>query len=106
MAPVSVDESEEEGIHEYNNFSNFFNALLLMMRVITGENWQDVMISCLNGAPCDNTTGIISSEDKTCGNDFSYIFFPSFYFISTIMVCVCVCTCVCACVCACARARM
>lgn len=89
VAQASVDESEEEGIHQYNNFSNFFNALLLMMRVITGENWQDVMLSCLKGAPCDST--IITRDNETCGNDFSYVFFPSFYFISTIMVCECVC---------------
>ena len=51
-----------------------------MVRVITGENWQDVMVNSLGGQKCYNP------EHTNCGSNFAYIFYPSFYFISTIMV--------------------
>jgi hypothetical protein len=84
---ATVDESEESGIgiHQYNNFGSFPGAIALMLRVITGENWQDVMLNCLGGHACENSTGL-AQPDVTCGSDFAYFFFPLFYFISTIMV--------------------
>lgn len=82
---ATVDESEESGVHEYNNFATFPNAVLLMLRVITGENWQDVMLNCVGGHNCYNCTGL-ARENSTCGSDFAYIFFPTFYFLSTIMI--------------------
>lgn len=86
VARATVDDSEVRGIHEYNSFATFPNALFLMIRVITGENWQDVMLNCLRGQRCENSTGIIQSTGNMCGSDFAYFFFPSFYLISTIMV--------------------
>lgn len=85
MEQATVDESEVKGIHQYNNFATFYNALFLMMRVITGENWQDVMLNCVGGQRCDNSTGI-AAPDVTCGSHFAYLFFPTFYLFSTIMV--------------------
>lgn len=67
-------------ITEYNNFANFPQALLLMIRMATGENWQDIMLSCLPGQLCERKNG------TECGNDFAYFFFPSFYFISSIII--------------------
>ena len=72
------------GIHEYNNFGSFPEALLVMLRVITGENWPDVMLSSVSGQQCEPQP--LSNTSTNCGHNFAYIFFPSFYFISNIMV--------------------
>ena len=50
-------------------------------RVATGENWPDVMLSCESGSLCDG----ISLRD-TCGSNFTYVFFPFFYYIASILV--------------------
>ncbi len=49
-------------------------------RMATGENWQDIMLSCLPGQDCEVEGG------TDCGSDFAYVFFPTFYFISSIIV--------------------
>lgn len=52
-------------------------------RVSTGENWQEVMLDCLGGQPCHGT---VLNNTSNCGSDFAYVFFPSFYFVSSILV--------------------
>ena len=85
---MSIDEAYQldRGIHEYNNFATFPGALLVMIRVITGENWPDVMLSSVSGQHhCEPS---LSSNNSTggCGSFLAYFFYPSFYFISTIIV--------------------
>lgn len=52
-------------------------------RVSTGENWQEVMLDCLGGQPCHEA---VLNNTSSCGSDFAYVFFPSFYFVSSILV--------------------
>ncbi len=80
-----MDQSEDLGIHEYNNYGNFPAALLLIIRVGTGENWQDVMVNSYSEQMCNNCTGLFTESD-TCGNDVAIPFYLSFYFISVILV--------------------
>ena len=51
-----------------------------MCRVTTGENWQDVMLSCKKDSPCD------SNQHHSCGSDATYFFYPFFYAIASILV--------------------
>ena len=53
-------------------------------RCFTGENWQRIMLSSV-GADCDDSV----VNKTTCGSDFSYVFFPVFFFISSILVSLC-----------------
>ena len=50
-------------------------------RVTTGENWQDVMLSCKSNSPCDNP-----EKHNSCGSDVTYFFYPFFYAIASILV--------------------
>eukprot|EP00347_Sterkiella_histriomuscorum_P003601 403363663 len=64
-------------INEYMNFKNFGNAILILFRMSTGEDWNFIMFDCAR-EPSD---GCI--EGVNCGNKIiSYI-----YFISFIMIC-------------------
>ncbi|CAI8010565.1 Voltage-dependent L-type calcium channel subunit alpha-1C [Geodia barretti] len=66
-------------ITQYNNFANFPQALLVMIRVTTGENWQEVMLSCKKNSPCE------SKPEHNCGSDATYFFYPFFYAIASIL---------------------
>ena len=81
----TVDQSDDVGIHEYNNYGNFPAALLLIFRVSTGENWQDVMLNSDSGQACNNCTGLFVEGD-TCGNNVAIPFYISFYIITVILV--------------------
>ena len=49
-------------------------------RVATGENWPDVMLSCTAGQLCER------DPNRTCGSDTAYVFFVTFFFLSSILV--------------------
>jgi hypothetical protein len=57
-------------INEYNNFSNFSMAMLVLFRCATGENWYLIMHDCA----------------KTLGTPSSYIFFCSFISVSSFIM--------------------
>eukprot|EP00731_Ephydatia_muelleri_P001240 Em0001g1240a len=77
---ASPDDSSD--IMKYNNFANFLQALLVMIRVSTGENWENVMVSCSAGAQCDER----APSTRACGSDFAYVFFSSFLFSSSMLI--------------------
>ena len=110
IAPI--DDPDGSEINDYNNFSNFFRAFLVMIRyeislliyncravcflsslslsllpsfsirVTTGENWPDVMLDCLGGQPCE----LQSPGTDDCGDNFAYVFFIVYYVLTTILV--------------------
>ena len=62
------------------------HRVTLIFRVSTGENWQDVMVSTLPH-PDDCDPRVLNISNKTvCGSEVSYLFFPLFYFLSTVLV--------------------
>jgi hypothetical protein len=72
-------------IYRYNNFQTFFQALMVLFRVSTGENWQKIMISCANFP--DVKCAPESDSQGECGSWFSYVYFMSFVsFISFVMI--------------------
>ena len=73
---------------------------MLLFRCATGENWQEIMRSCLAGVECEPkerdkelllTNSTFKREyhlynTKKCGLDFAYAYFCSFIFLSTFLV--------------------
>ena len=62
--------SDDSEINKYNNFQTFPMSLLLLFRIATGENWQEIMKSCLNtpNVRCE------MDAEGLCGNNFAYVF--------------------------------
>ena len=76
-------------INRHNNFQNFIQALLLLFRCATGENWQEIMRGCLAGVECDpryKELARYTHASKKCGLDIAYAYFVSFIFLSTFLV--------------------
>ena len=68
--------SGAQAMAHYSLFTNVF----LVLRVTTGENWQEVMLSCKKNSPCE------SKPEHNCGSDATYFFYPFFYAIASILV--------------------
>uniref|UniRef100_H2YSX6 Voltage-dependent L-type calcium channel subunit alpha n=1 Tax=Ciona savignyi TaxID=51511 RepID=H2YSX6_CIOSA len=81
-----------EQINRNNNFQTFIQSVLLLFRCATGESWQEVMLAAASGKECDdrsdwNGTGTATPEDKfTCGSDFSYTYFLTFYMLCAFLI--------------------
>lgn len=76
-------------INRHNNFQSFPQALLLLFRCSTGENWQDVMRGCLDGVECETRYKEqmrYFDQSKKCGLDIAYAYFITFVFFSTFLV--------------------
>ncbi|KAL7671716.1 hypothetical protein ACOME3_006620 [Neoechinorhynchus agilis] len=67
------------------NFRSAPNAILLLLRIITGEDWNKIMHDCMIAPPyCTVAENYWESD---CGNVFaSVIYFISFYIIITYIV--------------------
>ena len=59
---------------DYNNYTNFANALIILFRISTGEDWNYIMYDCLHKENCREGTNCVS------------IFTPFFYIVF-ILVC-------------------
>ncbi|CAE1308012.1 CACNA1B [Acanthosepion pharaonis] len=70
-------------INRHNNFRSFFYAVLLLFRCATGESWQQIMLSCLSGRPCDPESKML---DNSCGLDIAYIYFVTFIFLCSFLM--------------------
>nr|AAC63050.1 voltage-gated calcium channel alpha-1 subunit [Cyanea capillata] len=69
-------------INSNNNFQTFPQALIVLFRSATGENWQQIMMACVNSesVKCE------VDPSKTCGTDFAYLYFMSFYMICSFLI--------------------
>uniref|UniRef100_A0A8V5H9I5 Voltage-dependent R-type calcium channel subunit alpha n=1 Tax=Melopsittacus undulatus TaxID=13146 RepID=A0A8V5H9I5_MELUD len=70
---------EESHINRHNNFRSFLGSLMLLFRSATGEAWQEIMLSCLEGKGCEPDTTATSgqNENERCGTDLAYVYFRS-----------------------------
>lgn len=60
--------TEGDVVDELKNFTNFFNAFLLLFAVSTGEDWNIIMFDCSRTPPnC--------IEGRSCGSGLSHLFF-------------------------------
>eukprot|EP00794_Sanderia_malayensis_P006217 gene6217-6933_t len=69
-------------INNNNNFQTFPQALIVLFRSATGENWQQIMMACINS----DSVKCETNPAKTCGTDFAYIYFMSFYMICSFLI--------------------
>uniref|UniRef100_A0A183IQU1 Ca_chan_IQ domain-containing protein n=1 Tax=Soboliphyme baturini TaxID=241478 RepID=A0A183IQU1_9BILA len=85
---IALDDDTQ--IHRHNNFQTFYNSLLLLFRCATGEAWQSVMLACSDrpDVRCDPAAGFEEGEGAlvTCGTDFAYPYFISFFMLSSCLV--------------------
>ncbi|XP_036367714.1 voltage-dependent calcium channel type A subunit alpha-1 isoform X2 [Octopus sinensis] len=70
-------------INRHNNFRSFSQAVLLLFRCATGESWQQIMLSCLSGRPCDPESKM---SDNSCGLDIAYGYFVTFIFFCSFLM--------------------
>ncbi|XP_059167740.1 muscle calcium channel subunit alpha-1-like isoform X5 [Physella acuta] len=82
-------------IHKNNNFQTFHHAVLVLFRSATGESWQEIMLACSDKDTvlCDPGADQHSEETNstmkvthTCGNDFAYVYFISFYILCSFLI--------------------
>ncbi|ESN95222.1 hypothetical protein HELRODRAFT_128993, partial [Helobdella robusta] len=71
-------------INRHNNFRTFFNGVLLLFRCATGESWQQIMLSCMAGKPCDPEASV--TKQNSCGLDIAVPYFVSFIFFCSFLM--------------------
>ncbi|XP_068997745.1 LOW QUALITY PROTEIN: voltage-dependent L-type calcium channel subunit alpha-1D-like [Embiotoca jacksoni] len=81
---VAVDDNTH--INRNCNFQTFFNAVLVLFRCATGEQWQEVMLAALPGRRCDPESDTEPGEEFTCGSNLSYIYFISFFMLCAYLI--------------------
>ena len=80
--------------NDQNNFRNIFNSLVLLLRCMTGEDWNGIMHDLASdnlyeGQECiDNQTYDDMQRDgiRGCGTWYSYPYFISFFIINAIII--------------------
>ncbi|XP_078343776.1 voltage-dependent L-type calcium channel subunit alpha-1D-like isoform X1 [Oculina patagonica] len=73
--------NDETEINSDNNFRNLLEALQVLFRSATGEDWHKIMLSCYNDAKCDPEVDA-NKYGETCGNTIGAIaYFCSFIFL-------------------------
>ncbi|KAL4219093.1 hypothetical protein ACF0H5_021676 [Mactra antiquata] len=70
-------------INRHNNFRSFLEAIMLLFRCATGENWQQIMLSCLDERPCDPRSGMGTNK---CGLSLAYLYFVCFIFLCSFLM--------------------
>ena len=66
-------------------FSHF--SAWRICRCATGESWQQIMLSCMGGKPCDPLSNPDVQETRMeCGFDFAVGYFVSFIFLCSFLV--------------------
>ncbi|XP_017916326.1 PREDICTED: voltage-dependent L-type calcium channel subunit alpha-1S, partial [Capra hircus] len=73
-------------INRNNNFQTFPQAVLLLFRCATGEAWQEILLACSYGQLCDPESDYAPGEEYTCGTDFAYYYFLSFYMLCAFLI--------------------
>ena len=73
-------------INRNNNFQTFPQAVLLLFRCATGEAWQEILLACSYGKLCDPESDYAPGEEHTCGTNFAYYYFISFYMLCAFLI--------------------
>ncbi|XP_069101385.1 muscle calcium channel subunit alpha-1-like isoform X11 [Argopecten irradians] len=83
-----IAKDSDTQIHRNNNFQTFPQGVLVLFRSATGEAWQEIMLSCIDkpSAKCDPDGDPPPAPDATCGNNFAYFYFISFYILCSFLI--------------------
>ncbi|KAJ8259594.1 hypothetical protein GJAV_G00171220 [Gymnothorax javanicus] len=77
---------DETDINRNTNFQTFPQAVLVLFRCATGEAWQEIMLACLPGRRCDPESDYEPGEEFTCGSNFAYLYFISFFMLCAFLI--------------------
>ena len=67
-----------------------FLKFLNLIRVATGEAWQEIMMATTAGKACQSPDGGVNvNKGLVCGTNVSYMYFVSFVFLATFLVSIC-----------------
>lgn len=58
----------------------------LPSRCATGEAWQEILLACSPGKLCDPASDYAPGEEYSCGTNFAYYYFISFYMLCAFLV--------------------
>lgn len=74
-----------EALNRHANFQTSFNAMTLLFRITTGEDWNKIMHDCMLSTPyCTENAATPNFWETDCGNSAAaLIYFISFYVIVT-----------------------
>uniref|UniRef100_A0A1I7U358 Sodium leak channel NALCN n=1 Tax=Caenorhabditis tropicalis TaxID=1561998 RepID=A0A1I7U358_9PELO len=76
-----------QAVGKHVNFRNGREALVVLFRSVTGEDWNDIMHDCMRAPPFCNWHPGLSYWQTDCGNYFgAIVYFCSFYLIITYIV--------------------
>jgi hypothetical protein len=76
---IFSDITEGEIINDYSNFKNFGQAMIILIMVSTGEDWNKIMFDTSRTEPnC--------IKGKTCGTSIAPLYFISFIMICTFVL--------------------
>ncbi|XP_051949885.1 calcium channel, voltage-dependent, L type, alpha 1S subunit, b [Xyrauchen texanus] len=73
-------------INRNNNFQTFPQAVLLLFRVATGEQWPKIMLASMYGKLCDAKSDYGPGEEYTCGSSIAVGYFLSFYMLCAFLI--------------------
>ncbi|VDO22924.1 unnamed protein product [Haemonchus placei] len=76
-----------QAVSKHVNFRNGREALVVLFRSVTGEDWNDIMHDCMRSPPFCYWAEGLNYWETDCGNYFGAIlYFCSFYLIITYIV--------------------
>uniref|UniRef100_A0A671PJU7 Voltage-dependent L-type calcium channel subunit alpha n=1 Tax=Sinocyclocheilus anshuiensis TaxID=1608454 RepID=A0A671PJU7_9TELE len=73
-------------INRNNNFQTFPQAVLVLFRVATGEQWPKIMLASMYGKLCDPKSDYGPGEEYTCGSSIAVFYFLSFYMLCAFLI--------------------
>uniref|UniRef100_A0A672PGN2 Voltage-dependent L-type calcium channel subunit alpha n=1 Tax=Sinocyclocheilus grahami TaxID=75366 RepID=A0A672PGN2_SINGR len=73
-------------INRNNNFQTFPQAVLVLFRVATGEQWPKIMLASMYGKLCDPKSDYSPGEEYTCGSSIAVFYFLSFYMLCAFLI--------------------
>ncbi|EYC27831.1 hypothetical protein Y032_0008g206 [Ancylostoma ceylanicum] len=76
-----------QAVSKHVNFRNGREALVVLFRSVTGEDWNDIMHDCMRSPPFCYWAEGLNYWETDCGNYFgAIVYFCSFYLIITYIV--------------------
>lgn len=85
LSVINTNKFSSINICRHANFKTVPNAIVLLMRIVTGEDWNKIMHDCMIVPPRCTRHG--SYWESDCGNSTaSILYFCSFYIIITYIV--------------------
>lgn len=73
-----------EALNRHSNFKDFGHSLLTLLRMMTGEGWQEIMYDCMNQDACDSSFDC--TVGSCCGTKAAPAYFVTFVTFTTFTI--------------------